>query len=131
MNCDEVVVRVSADMDGELTERESLEVAHHVRGCIECARKRALLEQARLEFRRDALDRPRTHYVGVFAVSLALAIVVTMGLMLLRSPKPPAAPNDPGRLIAIDCGKAGSTDCLVEQPCHDVRCSAAGMPAGL
>jgi hypothetical protein len=118
-------------MDGELAENESIEVGGHLLSCVQCARKRALLEQTRLAFRKDAVVLPQTHYARSFAVSVALTLVVALGVMVARSPMPSPGAADVRQLLGIDCGTPGSTNCVVEQPCRDTHCSAEEMVPGL
>jgi hypothetical protein len=131
VNCGEVVVRLSADMDGELTESESLDVCNHLLSCAHCARKRTLLEDTRLAFRSAATVNPRSNYARSFAVSAALTAVVAIGVMVARSPVPSSARTDGRQLLGIECGMAGSTNCIVDQPCRDGQCSADDLVPGL
>jgi anti-sigma factor RsiW len=132
VNCGDVVARLSAEIDDELSDAELLDVRRHLLSCIECARKRALLVQTRLAFRSAALDRPRVQYARAFAVSAALTVVVSLGVMVARAPIQSSPADDARQLIGIDCGRPGSTDCIVEQqPCRDNQCSGVGIAAGL
>lgn len=130
MTCAEVVVRLGADMDGELAESESLEVGRHLLSCVECARKRTLLEQTRLAFRSDGLGRPRAYYARSFAASAALTLAVGFGVIVARAPIPSSRAADAGPLIGIDCGRPGA-ECVVEQPCQNSQCSADQIVPGL
>lgn len=136
MTCDEILKRLSASLDGELSAPESAELHRHLDGCRPCSARLRLLHQARQAFRGAARRSPFLPLAAtvVLAVTLGLALnAIRERLDQPHAPAPvtvrPAADvRRPGRprlaapMAGVDCGRAGAVSCIVDVPCRDGAC---------
>ena len=134
MECWEAHVKLSPDLDGELSPAESESLRRHLLGCAGCARRRAALEVARRAYRSVARQvaapdpRPATR---AWAVAAAIAAV---SAILLAPPWTSSPPHDSpasdarlgggggGELLVVDCGQVGATSCVLVTTCQPGDC---------
>jgi hypothetical protein len=150
VNCQDAFKILSADVDGELSSGEAELLAYHLGSCNKCARGRALLASTRQAFQAavyearlcsasfpNRLFRP---ILSRYCIAIATTLVLVWAFMLLREQGTSPAPQSPitftssaiektqdlnERRIntAIDCGRAGSSACVIERPCLNSECT--------
>jgi hypothetical protein len=142
--CEEVTIRLSAWIDGELGASEAAQVREHLAGCAACRRRHALLTAAgaavrslpaetvsasfedafrrRLAAARTPAWRRRGRAVWITAAGLAAVLVlVVVGLFVSRTtPTPrvvPRAGSHEAPLWLAACGASTAVECYLETPC--------------
>lgn len=150
MECQDAFELLSADVDGELSSKESELLAFHLRSCANCARNRALLASTRQAFysmackagwrgttstRRIRFNIPSARWIAIAPIlCLVLAFVLfrvprtspelQSSLSFMRSTAGNMQPGwNEGRMdIAKSCGLVGTVGCVIETPCFAGEC---------
>ena len=120
---------LSAGIDDELSPEEARSVRMHLTACPACARRSELLRNTREAFRSLAnAPAAGVRYAAAAALVTATLAAVTLGVSLLRTPRPLQEPPRSG--IAADyCGVSGPNACVVEPPpCTGGDCLALSVP---
>ena len=154
--CEDMAVRLSAWIDGELDASSAATVREHLAGCVSCQRRHALLTAAsravrslpaetvsagfddafrrRLAATRAGAGNPRrrsTVTIAAAGLAAVLLLAVLGPLAWRRIPMPSLAPatarpNEAARWLAA-CDAPTAGDCQADTPCASA--AACGIPA--
>ena len=127
MDCRDLTLLLSADVDGELSAAEAAVVQDHLQSCGSCSRRRALLTETRGAFRAMAVAPARPRYVTPLMVT-ASAVAAAFALAIFRASFTPSPQSVPYPNAGMDCGRRGQVTCVVDAPCRDGACAAPQPP---
>jgi hypothetical protein len=158
VDCSQVFVCLSAELDGELPASESEAVRRHLAHCEACTRRRLLLEQTRWAFRTmptdvaSAVAASRARFWPAWAGASALVVASLAYLVFqpqlerLQAPAPTAngVRHETQVLMSLrldghaagagpgaDCGLTNAVSCYVVIPCADTGCRPSTALPGL
>ena len=122
MECRDLSVLLSTDVDGELSAAEAAVVHDHLQSCPGCSRRRAALKATRGAVRAMAAAPAQPRRVAWLLLA-ASAVAAVLALALFRTPAPPPPPVSYST-AGVDCGIRGRVTCIVDAPCRDGACAA-------